>query len=150
MDGTIDTRWTTEWNEVMTHVILSEDEGDDGTIERIYEVDLVGTNTTYQSRDDDADGVIDYIEAWAYNDDGNLTRYELDEDGDGSWDFVRTLDWLNAEQVETIEDTTYDASGTVLTNYLSVISYDGDGQTDEVQVTGSMEYVVDHRWFCAE
>ncbi|MEC7984011.1 MAG: hypothetical protein VX278_02535 [Myxococcota bacterium] len=150
MDGTIDTRRTTEWNEDMTYVILSRDDGDDGTIESITEVELSGVYATYQSQDEDADGVPDRIEAWVYNDDEKVTRYELDDDGDGSWDFVRIIEWLNADQYSSIEDTYYDASGTVEGVYLSTMAYDSDGRSDEMVVTGSADYTVDHRWYCAE
>ncbi len=150
MDGTIDTRWTTDWNADMTQVILSEDEGDDGTVEAIIEAELEGIYTISRSRDEGADGTLDYVETWAYNDDGNLTRYELDDDGDGAWDFIRVIEWLNADQFDTVEDTYYDATGTVEGSYLSSMSYDDDGFTDEMQVTGSSEYSIDHRWYCAE
>jgi hypothetical protein len=151
MDGTVDTRWTTEWNEDMTHVVMYEDEGDDGEIEIIYEADLDSEKrATYQSMDEDADGVLEQAETWEYNDDGNLYIYQLDDDGDGAWDFVRTYTWTNADQWEMIEDTYYDETGGVESNYIYTMTYDADGHSDEMTVGGSADYSVDHMWYCAE
>ncbi len=128
----------------------ARDDGDDGTIDRVWEstYDEDGAFVGYRE-DYDNDGTWDYVLENTVDEEGRLVQSRTDFDGDGTWDSVGTYTWDGDRIASQTWD--YDNDGTTdstsewfYDDFGNLLSYrtdqDGDGTID-YEVVNTFECV---------
>lgn len=136
-DGTLERDTTTTWGdgEEEYDQLVEEDLDDDGAVDsratRTQDAQGRVTRVTY---DDDADGVLEQVEVWAY--DGLVTVYQRFEPEGELLEGLRVT--VNAAGDTTMEEVDQDGDGTYASKGDTVmrITYRPDGQPDVTEQDG--------------
>jgi hypothetical protein len=88
----------------------------------IYDLDAAG-NVLRDETDADGDRSVDFVNVMKYDDEGRIVRRELDEDNDGEIDFEYRTEYRDDGQIERTRD--YDSAGEMIAGLEYI--YDDDG-----------------------
>jgi YD repeat-containing protein len=88
----------------------------------VYELDDEG-RVLREETDTDGDRLVNFVQLKAYDDEGRLVRRELDEDNDGEVDFEYTTEYRDDGQIASTAD--YDGAGELIAALEYI--YDDDG-----------------------
>ena len=107
---------------------LERDQGANGTIDRIetYTYDESG-HLLREEVDRNADGSAERIHTYTYNEQGNRTREDTDRDGDGSADQSRIYVYHDATNNYQLQEERLDMDGDGTPEQITTYSYDENG-----------------------
>ncbi|HGY08680.1 MAG TPA: hypothetical protein ENK37_01300, partial [Oceanithermus profundus] len=94
------------------------------------------------AEDTDADGTVDYREAYAYDADGNRMQADYDDDGDGTVDYRRAYAYDASGNPTLYEE---DLNGDGMLDYREIYTYDADGNRTQVDYDDDGDGTVDYR-----